>query len=61
MPHALNRPAYLKTQANTPKTQSTPSIDKTFKKDYKKDPYYNYNEHGYIAKFCTTAKKKIKK
>jgi hypothetical protein len=61
MPRALNKPAYLKTQANIPKTQSASSIDKTPKKDYKKDLYYNYDEHGHITKFCTTAKKKIKK
>jgi hypothetical protein len=61
MPRALSRPAYFKTQANIFKTQSAPSIDKIFKKDYKKDPCYNYSEYGYIAKFCTTAKKKIKK
>jgi hypothetical protein len=61
MPRAFNRPAYLKTQANIFRTQSTPSIDKILKKDYKKDPYYNCGEHGYIAKFCTTAKKEIKK
>jgi hypothetical protein len=58
---ALNRPAYLKTQANIFKTQSVSSIDRISKKDYKKDFYYNYNEHGHIAKFCTTAKKKTKK
>jgi hypothetical protein len=61
MPRALNRPAYLKTQANISKTQSIPSIDRTSKKDYKKDPYYNYNEHGHITKFYTTAKKEVKK
>jgi hypothetical protein len=61
MSRAPNKSAYLKTQTNTLKTQSAPSIDKIPKKDYKKNPYYNYDEHGYIAKFCTTAKKKIKK
>jgi hypothetical protein len=61
MPRAPNKPAYLKTQANIPKTQSAPSIDRTPKKNYKKDPYYNCNEHGHIAKFCTTAKKEVKK
>jgi hypothetical protein len=61
MPRAFNKPAYLKTQANTPKTQSTSSIDKTPKKNYKKDPYYNCGEHGYITKFYTITKKEIKK
>jgi hypothetical protein len=61
MSRAPNRPAYLKTQANIPKTQSAPSIDRTPKKDYKKNPYYNCDEHGHIAKFCTTAKKETKK
>jgi hypothetical protein len=54
VPRALNRPAYLK-------TQSTPNIDKTPKKDYKKDFYYNCGEHGHIAKFYIIAKKKAKK
>jgi hypothetical protein len=61
MPRAFNKPAYLKTQANTFKTQSTPSIDKAPKKDYKKNLYYNCDKHGYIAKFCITAKKEAKK
>jgi hypothetical protein len=61
MPRALNKPAYFKTQANIFKTQLIPSIDRTSKKNYKKDFYYNYSEYGYITKFCTTAKKKIKK
>jgi hypothetical protein len=61
MPRPPNKPAYLKTQANISKTQSASNIDKAFKKDYKKDLYYNYGEHGHIAKFYTTAKKEIKK
>jgi hypothetical protein len=61
MPRAFNRPAYLKTQANIFRTQSASSIDRTFKKDYKKDFYYNCSEHGHIAKFCTITKKKVKK
>jgi hypothetical protein len=61
MPRAFNKPAYLKTQANIFRTQSAPSIDKAPKKDYKKDLYYNCGEHGHIAKFCTTAKKEVKK
>jgi hypothetical protein len=61
MPRAFNKSAYLKTQANIFKTQSAPNIDRTFKKDYKKNLYYNYGEYGHIAKFCTIAKKKIKK
>jgi hypothetical protein len=61
MPRAPSRPAYLRTQANTPRTQSAPSIDRAPKKDYKKDPCYNCGEHGHIAKFCTTVKKEAKK
>ena len=34
IPRAPNRPAYLKTQANIPKTQSAPNIDRTPKKNY---------------------------
>jgi hypothetical protein len=61
MPRAPNRPAYLRTQANIFRTQSVPSIDRAPKKDYKKDLYYNCDEHGHITKFYTTAKKEAKK